>query len=136
MMKKLILLISLPLLFFACSTNQTTKNSIPNKEDNSLKFEPNEEGDYDIVVFDPQYDVYLKSIALPKESYSKQYYEHMNRLYVMIWNQRHMQPLVYNPELYAVSIDLDPSVDYGYDFEYKLFNFFRFIEHKYRVRIR
>ncbi len=136
MMKKLILLISLPLLFFACSTNQTTKNSIPNKESNSLKFEPNEEGDYDIVVFDPQYDVYLKSIALPKESYSKQYYEQMNRLYVMIWNQRHMQPLVYNPDLYAVSIDLDPSVDYGYDFEYKLFNFFRFIEHKYRVRIR
>ncbi|MEG0189309.1 MAG: hypothetical protein RR668_11665 [Algoriella sp.] len=27
-------------------------------------------------------------------------------------------------------------MDYGLDFEYKLFNFFRFIEHKYRVRIR
>lgn len=135
-MKKLILLISLPLLFLACSTNQTSQNTVPNKDENSLKFEPNEDGDYDIVVFDPQYDVYLKTVALPKEYYSKEYYEQKNRQYVMIWNQRHMQPFVYNPDLYAVSIDLDPSVDYGYEFEYKLFNFFRFIENKYRVRIR
>ena len=133
-MKKLFLLMSVSLLFFTCTTNQTT--STPNKEDNSLKFEPNEDGDYDIVVFDPQYDIYLKTTALPKEYYSKEYYEQKNRQYVMIWNQRHMQPMTYNPDLYAVSIDLDPSIDYGYDFEYKLFNFFRFIETKYRVRIR
>lgn len=135
-MKKLFLLICLPLLFFACTTNQTSQNSVANNDENSLKFEFNEDGDYDIVVFDPQYDIYLKTVALPKEYYSKSYYEQKNRQYVMIWNQRQMQPFVYNPDLYAVSIDLDPTIDYGLEFEYKLFNFFRFIESKYRVRIR
>ena len=135
-MKKLILLISLPILFLACTTNQTSQNATVNKDENSMKFEPNEDGEYDIIVFDPQYDTYLKSVALPKEYYSKTYYEQKNRQYAMIWNQRHMQPMTYNPDLYAVSIDLDHTVDYGYDFEYKLFNFFRFIEQKYRVRIR
>lgn len=133
-MKKLFLLICIPILFLACTTNQTT--SVPNKDDNSLKFEPNEEGDYDIVVFDPDYEVYLRTTAPPKSYYSKEYYESQNRRYVTIWNQRHMMPMAYNPDLYAVSIDLDPNIDYGLDFEYKLFNFFRFIEHKYRVRIR
>ena len=71
-----------------------------------------------------------------KRREQKEYYESQNRSYVTIWNQRHMMPMTYNPDLYAVSIDLDPNIDYGYDFEYKLFNFFRFIEHKYRVRIR
>lgn len=135
-MRKLILLFSFSLLFIGCSTNKSTEKTASNKEDNSLKFEPNDEGEYDIIVFDPQYDIYLKSVALPKEYYSKAYYEQRNRQYVIIWNQRHMQPMTFNPDLYAVSIDLDPTVDYGYEFEYKLFNFFRFIEHKYRVRIR
>ncbi len=135
-MKKLIILISLPLLFLACTTNQMTQNTPINKDENSMKFEPNEDGEYDIVVFDPQYDLFLRSTALPRDYYSKEYYIQKNRQYVMIWNQRHMQPMSYNPDLYAVSIDLDPSIDYGYDFEYKLFNFFRFIETKYHVRIR
>lgn len=72
-MKKLFLFFSVSLLFFACTTNQSTQNSVPNKDENSLKFEPNEDGDYDIVVFDPQYDIYLKTTALPKEYYSKEY---------------------------------------------------------------
>jgi hypothetical protein len=135
-MKKLFLLLSLSILIFACTTNQTSQNTVVNKDENSMKFEPNEDGEYDIIIMDPQYDVYLKSVALPKDYYSMDYYKQRNRLYVMIWNQRHMQPMSYNPDLYAVSIDLDPSVDYGYEFEYKLFNFFRFIESKYRVRIR
>ena len=133
-MKKRILIILLPFLLFACSTSQTSTTAT--QSDHSLKFEPNDEGEYDIIVFDSQYDIYLKTIAPTKEAYSKEYYEQRNRQYVMIWNQRHLQPFVYNPDLYTVSIDLDPTVDYGYEFEYKLFNFFRFIEQKYRVRIR
>lgn len=135
-MRTLILFISFSLLFVGCITNKSTEKTTLTKDENSLKFEPNEDGEYDIIVFDPQYTTYLKSIALPKEYYSKAYYEQRNRLYVIVWNQRHMQPMSFDPNLYAVSIDLDPTVDYGYEFEYKLFNFFRFIEYKYRVRIR
>ncbi|WP_313376403.1 DUF6146 family protein [Chishuiella sp.] len=127
---------SIILLFNACSTNKHNINAESSQKEKSLKFEPNDDGEYDIIVLDPQYDVYLKSIALPKDFYTEQYYKQRNRLYVTIWNQRHMQPFNYDPNLYAVSIDLDPRIDYGYSFEYKLFNFFKFIEYKYHVRIR
>lgn len=135
-MKKLLLFISIFLLFNACSSNKHNINAESSLKENSLKFEPNNDGEYDIIVLDPQYDVYLKTIALPKDFYTKQYYKQRNRLYVTIWEQRHMQPFNYDPNLYAVSIDLDPRIDYGYEFEYKLFNFFKFIEYKYHVRIR
>lgn len=135
-MKKFFLLGSIFLLFNACSSNKHNINAESSLKENSLKFEPNNNGEYDIIVLDPQYDVYLKTIALPKDFYTKQYYKQRNRLYVTIWNQRHMQPFNYDPNLYAVSIDLDPRIDYGYEFEYKLFNFFKFIEYKYHVRIR
>ena len=132
-MKKNILLIVLSLFLFACST-YNPKNDV-NKEENKMTFEPNEDGEYDLVVFDPQYEVYLKSIARPQSYYSYDYYKTKNRFYVITWNQRHLNPMQYNPDLYAVRIDLDPNIDYGLEFEYKLFNFFRFIEWKYRIRL-
>lgn len=132
-MRRFILLIILFTSFTACTTNQVS-NDKPSTE-NKLTFEPNEDGEYDIIVFDPQYDVFLKSVARPKTFNTYDYYKSRNRFYTTIWNQRHMMPSVYDPNLYAVSIDLDPNIDYGLDFEYKLFNFFQFIEWKYKVRL-
>ena len=132
-MRTFILLIILSITFFSCTTNQVSNNN--STTENKLTFEPNEDGEYDIIVFDPQYDVFLKSIARPKAYNTYEYYKTRNRLYTTIWNQRNMMPSVYDPNLYAVSIDLDPNIDYGLDFEYKLFNFFQFIEWKYRVRL-
>ena len=132
-MRTFILFIIATFSFISCTTNKL-ENEKSNTE-NKLTFEPNEDGEYDIIVFDPQYDVYLKSIARPKTYNTYDYYKTRNRLYTTIWNQRNMMPSVYDPNLYAVSIDLDPNVDYGLNFEYKLFNFFQFIEWKYRVRL-
>lgn len=130
------LIVLMAALTFSCTTNQVDRSTNANSSTNKMTFEPNDEGEYDIVVFDPDYSTYLLTSAYPKNFYTKEYYRQKNRQYVIVWNQRHMMPTVYNPNIYAVSIDLDPQIDYGLDFEYKLFNFFRFIETKYRVRIR
>ena len=132
-MKKLVPILVMLFISFSCSTTNSL-NDI-NRETNKMAFEPNDDGEYDIIVMDPQYEIFL-STSPQKEMYTKDYYKLRNRNYTVIWNQRHMMPSVYNPNLYAVSIDLDPTIDYGYNFEYKLFNFFRFIEWKYRVRLR
>lgn len=131
-MKPYLLILMLGLTF-SCTTQQSL-----NKDQtiDKMTFEPNDEGKYDIVVFDPDYTTFLASRAEPKSFHSLEYYKQKNRQYAMIWNQRHSMPMQYNPDLYAVNIDLDPNIEYGLDFEYKLYNFFRFIETKYRVRIR
>ena len=121
------------LSFVGCNTNKTSNLDKP--IENKMAFEPDENGEYDIIVMDPQYEIYLKTIANPQSFNSHEYYKTKNRIFATIWNQRHSNPLAYNPDLYAVSIDLDPQIEYGEEFEYKLFNFFKFIEWKYRVRL-
>lgn len=121
------------LSFVSCTPSSTLKNS--SNQENKMTFEADENGEYDIIVFDPQYDVFLKTHARPENFQSYEYYKSRNRMYVTIWNQRHMMPSIYDPNLYAVSIDLDPSIDYGNEFEFKLFQFFQFIEWKYRIRL-
>lgn len=131
-MIRLILILFFALLYTSCTTSQQSANITST---NKLTFEPNEDGEYDIIVFDPQYETFLLSIARPKTFYSYDYLKTKNRFYTTTWNQRHLNPSVYDPNLYAVSIDLDPNIDYGLDFEFKLFQFFQFIEWKYGIRL-
>ncbi len=131
-MKFSILAIFWTILFVSCQTQPPapTENS-----DNSLTFEKNEEDEYDIIVLDPQYDVYLMTIARPESYYSENYYKMKNQQFVNTWNNRHSQPFRYDTDLYAVRIDYDPKTNYGLKLEYKLYNFFKFIEWKYKVNL-
>lgn len=116
-------------ILYSCATQNQTKSS----EDKELTFEENEEGEYDIVVFDAQYNTFLNSVAYPMNYYSEAYYKNRNTFMVTEWNLRFNQPMRYDPNLYEVRIDYNSQIDYGYEFEYKLYNFFMFIEWKYGV---
>lgn len=132
-MKILSIIFSCILLIISCTTIKTPEKQT-NSDEKSMKFETDEDGEYDIIVFDPQYETYLISIAKPKEYYSEQFYKTKNILYVTEWNIRHNQPFTFDPDLYTVRIDYESSKDYGLNLEYKLYNFFQFIEWKYKVR--
>ena len=127
-------------ILFLCLFTLGFLNSCANKnptssEINEMVFEENEEGEYDIIVLDSQYDYFLHAIAKPKNFHSESYYKARNSIFVTQWNARHSQPLHYDPNLYSINIDYNPQINYGYDFEYKLFNFFMFIEWKYDVNL-
>lgn len=121
---------SISFFILSCSTQSTTQN-----EKQNLHFSQDDEDEYDIVVFDPQYEIFLRTIAQPKTHHAESYYKSKNQFYVSEWNYRHNNPLQFNSDLYAVSIDYNSKFDYGLDFEYKLYNFFKFIEWKYRVSL-
>lgn len=125
-----ILFLCLLLLGFltSCAT-QIPKN----QTENELVFEENDEGEYQIIVLDTQYEYFLSAIAKPKNFHSENYYKNRNIFYVNEWNSRHNQAFQYDPNLYEVRIDYQPHIDYGLDFEYRLYNFFKFIEWKYNV---
>ncbi|MDO5510381.1 MAG: DUF6146 family protein [Weeksellaceae bacterium] len=124
-----LMLATVTIIFTGCrsSLQQTT---VP-VEQAGLDFEPNEEGEYDLVVFDPAYDVFLASRAMPKNYFSETYYKNRNFFLVTEWNIRVRQPMRFSNDLYVMEINYDPSVNYGIDLEYKLFNFFQFIQWKY-----
>lgn len=117
------------LSFITLNSCLNTKNIRKIQEDSEiLQFEPDEEGEYDIIVFDSGYDIFLQARALPMNYYSEEFLHAKNIRLVNEWNSRHAQPSIYNPNIYEVYIDYLPSIQYGLEFEWKLFNFFMFIE--------
>lgn len=126
-MKKLLQLLIL-IFFFSCSTG------IPAHTSAAPELSTQEEDEeWDVVVSDPQYDVFLKTVARPEMYYNIDHYKYWNKLKVDEWNRRAMNPFSYNPNIYLMTIDYDPKIDYGLEFEYKLYNFFEFMKWKYKV---
>lgn len=130
-MKNLVILFLSCICFVDCASSSVHTNKI----DNSLSFEKGEKDEYDLVVYDLGYETYLMTIAQPMDFYSELYYKTKNQRYVDIWNYRVSQPFQYDPDLYSLRIEYDPTVEYGKLLEYKLFNFFQFFEWKYKVSL-
>lgn len=94
-----------------------------------------EEIEYEIIIIEPGFNFWLNSIAKPEGYYSQSWLENRNQIYVLNWNQRVIQPLQFNPNLYELRIDYDPLIDYGYELNYKLYYYFIYFQRKYNQRL-
>ena len=90
---------------------------------------------YEIIIIEPGFNSWLVSTAKPEGFYSQQYMEARNWQYVTEWNQRVLQPQRYDPNLYEMQIDYQPQIDYGYEVNYKLYNYFIYFQLTYNQRL-
>ncbi len=130
-MKNLIL--SFLLLFFiSCNTTQKTikKSNLP---EGAVKI-ANDELEYEIIIFDIGFETYLNSIARPISYYTESFLENRNRFYVATWNSRARNVINYNKNIYENVIDYDLNIHYGLEVNYKLYNYFKFVEYKYKEK--
>ncbi|NDV42820.1 hypothetical protein GTK07_05730 [Muricauda sp. 40Bstr401] len=104
------------------------------KEDQPVEIK-DDETEYEIIIIEPGFNAWLLSIARPEGYYSQNFLENRNAILVMNWNQRVMQPNLYNPNLYEMQINYDPNIDYGYEVNYKLYNYFIYFQRKYNQRL-
>lgn len=95
----------------------------------------NESLEYEIIIIEPGFNSWLVSTAKPEGYYSQEYMESRNLQYVIEWNQRVMQPQRYNSNLYEMQIDYKPQIDYGYEVNYKLYNYFIYFQLTYNQRL-
>jgi hypothetical protein len=95
----------------------------------------NAETEYELLIIEPGFSFWLQSIAKPEGYFSQSYLENRNRIYVMNWNQRVLLPGQFDPNLYEQTINYDPQIDYGYDVNYKLYNYFIYFQRKYNQRL-
>ncbi len=129
-MKKLMFLFVLMLAFAACnSQKKAVKNGVKEKVEIAADEDSTQ---YELIVMDPGYETFLATQPYPKEYYSDDYYRNWNNQYVIEWNYRHDHPDIYG-DFYETSIDYRPSVDYGLDLNYRLYQYFQFIEQKYGI---
>ncbi|RNC90134.1 MAG: hypothetical protein ED555_11930 [Allomuricauda sp.] len=100
-------------------------------EEKETEEEAYDESEYDIVIMDIGFNTWLTRIAQPKGYYTQSFMERRNYLYVLEWNRRVLEPRVFNPRLYELQINYDPEIDYGYDVNYKLYNYFIYFQRRY-----
>jgi len=131
-MRNLCMYLIMGMFIIGCSTtSKTTKSeSLP---DGAVRI-ANEELEYEIIIIDIGFETYLISIAKPASYYSQEYYENWNRRYVIEWNIRAQDPFRFDSSIYENQIDYQPHIDYGLDVNYKLYNYFKFVENKYKQK--
>lgn len=95
----------------------------------------NEALEYEIIIIELGFGSWLASTAKPEGYYTQEYLENKNIFMVSEWNNRVLQPNRYNPNLYEMQIDYHNGVDYGYEVNYKLYNYFVFFQNKYNQQL-
>ena len=129
-MKNLIiisLLIFIPLQSFA---QVNPKNE---KEDSAMKPSKNDDGEWDLIVIDTQFDYFMNAIAKPMNQYTEANLKSRNRVLVNEWNSYFMSGKY--RDIIESSIDYDPREQYGINFEYKLYQVFVYVNWKYKLRM-
>ena len=131
-MKNFIYILLVGLLMYSCGTSNKTVAKHHISEEEAVVIS-NDSLEYEIIIMDIGFSTYLASIAKPDWYYSQQYLETKNIFYVSEWNSTAINPTRYGG-FYENRIDYSPHVDYGLDVNYKLFNYFKFCEYKYKIR--
>ena len=140
-MKNLILPLIAIAFLIGCNTTKpvASNKNVTEKElatvDNDTVTIANDELEYEIIIIEPGFNVWLNSVAKPEGYYSQSFLENRNYLYVTEWNQRVLQPQRFNNNLYELQIDYSPHIDYGYDVNYKLYNYFIYFQLTYKQRL-
>ncbi|MCB4808120.1 DUF6146 family protein [Tamlana sp. 62-3] len=133
-------LLFVALVVFNCNTPKTASKNISNEKLENLKNNDtvkisSDKVEYDIIIIEPGYNYWLASTARPEGYYSQQFMESRNYQYVIEWNNRVLQPNRFSPNLYELQIDYQPNIDYGYEVNYKLYNYFIYFQLKYNQRL-
>ncbi|MBT2160650.1 DUF6146 family protein [Zobellia barbeyronii] len=145
-MKKICLVLGTLSLFtlLIASSCSSTKEAVAISDEEKAAFQQ-KEGDtitiasdakeYEIIIIEPGFNFWLQSIAKPRNFYSQSYMESRNQIFVANYNLKVMQPMRYDPNLYEQQINYEPNTDYGYEVNYKLYNYFIYFQRKYNQRL-
>lgn len=136
-MKPLLAIILISSLLCSCGPTHhiVSTNSDDNTNVQDTVRIANDDLEYEIIIIEPGFNTWLESIAKPEGYYSQSFLESRNRILVQEWNQRVLQPYAYNPNLYGMQIDYNPSINYGYEVNYKLYNYFIYFQLQYKQRL-
>jgi len=89
--------------------------------------------EYELIVFDIDFDNWLITNSRPTNYYENQYYRTKNHLYSVTWNNLVRQNMHQPP--YEYEIDYRPEIDYGIEVNWKLYWYFRYLESTLGVRL-
>lgn len=136
-MKNILKLFIIILLTTSCNSTQSVaeanqEEDIPEEDIVRLT---SDELEYEIIIIEPGFNAWLSTMAQPEGYYSQPYMESRNWVMVQEWNTRVLQPGKYDPDMYQLQIDYRPGINYGYELNYKLYNYFIYFQLTYKQRL-
>ncbi len=129
-MKKIFLVCITLLIILSCASSPEKKVS---SKEPPVRI-ANDSLEYEIIIFDTGFDLYLKSIARSQNYYDNSFYRTKNNFYVVKWNNR-VNDLNFDQSIYVNRIDYSTDIDYGIEVNYKLYNYFKFVNYKYKENL-
>ncbi|WP_405608135.1 DUF6146 family protein [Polaribacter sp. Asnod1-A03] len=132
LLKHILILFSIIFIFWACGSSPINTKSTEKEEPVVIA---NDSLEYEIIIIDPGFTFFLNSVAQQEGFYSQSYLEARNRVWVLEWNNRARNPSRFNSNVYENIIDYQSTIDYGYEVNYKLFNYFLFAQQKYKMSL-
>lgn len=137
-MKKSFYILAIVLLsIYSCKTSSTTvaKTAQAISSPNDTIRIANDELEYEVIIIEPGFNSWLAATAFPRNYYTQSYLENKNRIWINEWNNRAQQPLRYNPNLYEMSIAYDPTINYGYEVNYLIYNYLVFFQNTFKQKL-
>ncbi|RIH66421.1 hypothetical protein D1164_05840 [Mariniphaga sediminis] len=128
-MKQLFYFTGALLFIIACSTQKRVVKIEPN--DQEMVAEDSTE--YALETFDTKFDTWYALHNSPSQYRSQEYYESWNRQYVAAWNYNATRPG--RSSFFEPIVGWDPTVDYGFELNHKLFYYFQYVERVLKIEI-
>ncbi|MDT0690557.1 DUF6146 family protein [Salegentibacter sp. F188] len=133
-MKNIIYVLLMGLFIYSCGSNRSLRSDrLANAENDTVRI-ANDSLEYEIIIIEPGFNLFINSIAQPEGYYSQEYLESKNQQLVTEYNNRVRQPQRYNPNLYVNEINYEPRINYGYEVNYLLYNYFVYFSRQYNQR--
>ena len=133
-MKNLFYFFLLGLFIYSCGSGRDIKSSPASATANDTVRIANDSLQYEIIIIEPGFNLFINSLAKPEGYYSQSYLESKNQILVQEYNSRVRTPLRYNSNLYIQEINYEQFVNYGYNVNYMLYNYFVYLSHEYNQR--
>lgn len=134
-MKYVVSILVFALLIISCDT---TKSTVITDKDTDVLSDTvriaNDSIEYEIIIIEPGFNGWLITQP-PKGYYGLTYLESRNRMFVTEYNYRVYAPR-FNKNLYVQEINYDPTVSYGLEVNYLLYNYFKYFETTYNQKLR
>lgn len=124
-MKKLIFIIIAVIITVACASHKkTTKTITPTLSKDSTE--------YELIIFDTHFETWFAINSSEAMKRSNAYYKNQNWIYVQDWNEKYRRAHPF----FESYIDYRADIEYGIDFNYKLFMYFQYVEKELKVKIK
>lgn len=127
-MKQILFFTVALIMAVACSSTRNTVK-INNVEVDAAESDSLE---YELETFDTRFETWYALQDRPSTYRSEQYYENWNQQYVTAWNFNATRP---GNSFFETIVGYDPTVDYDFELDHKLFYYFQYVENELGIQI-